>query len=610
MKASTGNHVTEKNHAMLESRLGTRLRQLGFEAMDQYWKYYDQHESAELSVLQGLLTTHHTFFFREYAHFEALEAWIEKSVDRFKDKSAGPVRVLSAGCSRGHEVYSLAIFLEAKLAQRHGVAYEIVGGDVDMESIAYAQNGVYPIREINTIPTEYLAHFKRGKNHLAEFAAVHPSLKRHVTFEVLNLSDSASLAALKPCDVIFCRNVFIYFTEQDVARIAQSLSARLRPSGIFVSGLSEPLRFAGWQLANVGPSVYQKAGPAVAQPRPSAVVPHLSLVPAPEPLAVATKKYSVLCVDDSPVIQTLLKKIFSFDPECVSVDTALNGAEARKKLDAKRYDLITLDIHMPEVTGIEFLERLYRRGDDPPVVMVSSVNRSDVDLATKALSLGAFDYVEKPAMNSLAKSRDELLLKGRMARRAAQVNAQSKTAEPVTVFDQSIAQKIVVPDASQCLRVVFAAETNLKALEHVVKGQGAEQRSPALLIALPLGVATSAIEARVLDWTHRKVSQLRQATEVLKPNSIYLVYGDEMLNASVQGSFAKAVSVQILDTRAFDFAPFKKFARRQILVDEARANSHDSILRGLQSEIDDVVPSTSFASMSVEFFANLRRRAA
>ncbi len=611
VREETGNQVLEKNFPMIESRIRTHIAKLGLSDIEGYWLHFRGHEEQERDALQSLMTTHYTFFFREYAHFEVLEEWLNRELPQLKaryEKDKSPVRVWSAACSRGQEVYSLAMFLKKRL----DIPFEIVGTDIDAESVAYARNGVYPIKEVNTIPSEYLSGFwKKGTGQVKDFAAAHPSLRTVVRFEPVNLLELGGWSEPGQFDVIFCRNVFIYFSEDNVKRIAQALAMRLRDGGLFVSGMSEPLRFDGWSYPTVGPSCYLK------QTSQSTSMPKIKQVPAPsktlkpvptvkaQPISSVTKKFRVLCVDDSTTIQMLIKKIFSQDAAFDKVEVAGNGREAREKLDAGNYDLVTLDIHMPEVNGIEFMEKLYRRKTDPPVLMVSSVNRMDVELATKSLSLGAFDYVEKPAMNNLQKSAGEILTKAKMALRAKTKPAD----EAVGGFDQSISQKIVVPDASQCLRIVVASPETVKELEHVVRAQHGEYRSPALLVLWAEGAqAEDSLEKSLLAWTDRKCATIKQGNVFLKPNTIYLAkagFWSEAL-ASVK---AKSVSLQFLSAPPFDLQMLKSGARMQVLVDETAGLGASTIERQYGLKVSDVTPATSFASLSVEYFANLRKAA-
>jgi chemotaxis protein methyltransferase CheR len=614
VREETGNVVQEKNFSMLESRIRSHILKLEIKSMDAYWSYFQANEKSEREVLQSLMTTHHTFFFREYVHFEILENWINKEGPRLKErfeKNGQPVRIWSAACSRGQEVYSLAMFLEVNLFRKMGIPFEILGTDIDSDSVRQAQNGVYPIQEVNTIPNIYLNSFwKRGTGPIKNFAAVQTSLKEKTSFEPLNLFEIEKWSNKTKFDVTFCRNVFIYFSEENVRKVALDLAKRLEPRGLLLSGISEPLRFKGWNLHSVGPSAYlnafEEAKTNTPGPTPSPVK-SLGLVPSPVNSQQSEKqsRYKVLCVDDSPTIQSLIKKIFSEDQLCESVDIAGNGKEAREKLDKAKYDLITLDIHMPEVGGIEFLERLYNRRVDPPVLMVSSVNRTDVELATKSLALGAFDYVEKPAMNNLKKSSGEILTKAKMAMRSK----EGARLESVGGFDSSIGQKIVIPDASQSLRVVVSSLESIKLLEQIVRGQKTEYRSPPMLIVWSDSDPTSELEAQLLGWTDRQIAVVRDGITSLRANYIYIA-NSLSFKQTISPQRLKSASIQIIDKNIPDLSVFKGISSTQVLIDETLAPFASRMHKQYGLNVSDMTPSTSFPSLSAEFFANLRKAAA
>jgi chemotaxis protein methyltransferase CheR len=644
VREETGNQVEEKNHSMLVSRIRGRMTNLGIPSMDEYWQHFADHEAEEREALRGLMTTHYTFFFREFVHFEKLREWIQSNANRLRERHARtqePVRVWSAACSRGQEVYSLAFFLELELKTKYGVPFKILGTDIDPESVRYAQNAVYPLKEVNTIPAIYLSRFwKKGTGQVKDFAAVHPSVRERVEFDTLNLLELGAWANSSRFDVIFCRNVFIYFSESNVQKIALGLASRLADGGLLITGLSEPLRFPGWTLQVVGPSCYSASATALAPlgtDEASSAKGSAAAAPAGASGAKvqdltmsAEARYRVLVVDDSATIQLLMKKIFSQDPQCREVVVAGNGREAAEKLKRERFELITLDIHMPEVNGLEFLERHYDAKTHPPVIMVSSVNRSDLELATKSLQLGAFDYVEKPAMNALQKSATEILTKAKMALRSRSTSGAAPKVE--LEFEQQIAQRIVVPDASACLRVVLAdltSPSSRQSLEWVVRGQDKEYRSPALLI-VHSGTSASAQasgsrveedvtshQAAVLSWTNRAVMPLRGSNRFLRPNTIYL--SDV---ASLAGTLseirANSLSLQILaplrEPQWIRKEHLSRFSHLQILVDEncglVERRDRPVLEASLGAPLGDWCPATSFASLSLEFFAHLRKAAA
>lgn len=612
VREETGNQVEEKNYSMLESRLRTRMLKLRIGTMQEYWDFFEANEDEERTQLQSLMTTHYTFFFREYVHFEVIDERIQKEHIRLKDryeKTKRPVKVWSAACSRGHEVYSLALYLEHNLHNKYGVPFEVLGTDIDIESVDYAKNGVYPLKEVNTIPKMYLnSHWKRGTGPIKEFAAVHPNMKAKTKFHVMNLLEVDKFSAIDKYDLVLCRNVFIYFSEENIKKIATGLVKNVEPGGLFISGISEPIRFPDWKYETLGPTAYvvpSVQAPAILKPTVAKTQAPASAKPAQEP-----ETYRVLCVDDSSTIQTLLKKIFSQDPLCKHIDFASNGREAREKLNKNKYDLITLDIHMPEVNGIEFLEKLYNKNVDPTVLMVSSVNRADLTLANKALSLGAFDYIEKPEMNNLQKSIDEILTKAKMAMRS-----RSKIElKQIGQFDQSIGKEIIVPDASMCLRIIVASPKKMRQLEQIVRSQEPEVRSPATLIVWSdssqrdLKNFTS-LQTPLQTWTKRPLLILNESNKAMRPNQTYMIKAEAFADFARSLNF-KSYSVQVLEFQGIDFSGYTKMQSRQVLLDESLVFDRKVFEAQTGIKVNDISPATSFTSLSVEFFAHVRKIAA
>lgn len=620
VREETGNQVLEKNYSMLESRIRGRILSLNLESMVDYWSYFEIHQNEERAAIQSLMTTHYTFFFREFVHFEILEKWIHSNLDRLKKRfqnTGTPLKIWSAACSRGQEVYSLATFLEVQLFQKFDIPYTVLGTDLDHQSVSYALNGVYPLKEVNTIPQIYLNSFwRRGRGPVKDFAAVHQKVKDRVRFETLNLLEYSHKDSLY--DIIFCRNVFIYFSEENVTKIARELSLSLNPQGLLISGLSEPLRNSNLNLNPVGPSCYEIIDPINSSKVTSTNINHSKPTSMPsaknenvllmnESSISLTKevKYRVLCVDDSPTIQKLIKMIFSVDSLCEGVDIANNGQEAREKLNQNKYDLITLDIHMPVVGGIEFLEKLYNRKKDPPVVMISSVNRSDVDLATKSLELGAFDYVEKPSLNNLSKSQDEILAKAKLALRATKSDREQNHFQ----FDKSISEKILIPDSSLCLRVILTNENSLESLRYILEGQKNELRSPPFIILWLSENSTSDLESKLIQWTEHSIINVRTENQNFKPNNVYIL-NQNLFSVLELNSKDKNVSIQILCQNKINFSYFKNSASIQILIEEKFSHLRKDFDFLSNTKISEICPSTSFGSLSVEFFSNLRKATA
>ena len=615
VKELTGNQISEKNYSMVQGRMRYHLGKLGLSTAKDYWTHFENNEIKERQVLLSLMTTHHTFFFREYIHFECLEQWVEENVSRLKDrykKDGTPVRVWSAACSRGQEAYSLAMFLDTYLKDAHGIPFKIVASDIDEESVKYGENGVYPIKEANTIPQHYLSKFwRKGTGQVKEFAAVKPSLRRDISFTTANLLKVDQTNFKEDFDVIFARNVFIYFSQPDVEKIAVDLAARLLPGGYLASGVSEPLRFDNWKLTSVGPSSYLKALSATEAAKYAAqsTTSKAGITGSQEPhsgqaqVSKHDETYRALVIDDSKTIHLLMKKIFATDKNCTEIVSAMNGKEAEQILanhPAGYFGIITLDIHMPVMGGIEFLETAYKKTEHPPVIIVSSVDRRDADLATRALQLGAFDFVQKPAMNGIAKSAEEIITKGRLARRG-------KNTSPELSFNEQTSQSIVVPNASSCLRWLALSGDDLAMVGDIAKLVGAESRSPATVIAVD-GSRVDAVYSK-LKSVGSKVETLTEPCQFLRPNTFYVT--DRSLQDTMLGGLkTKMCSLQIFDDTSSNLQKFSALPNLQVLVDEG-VSSHTLDRIGTDGlTISDVTPYTSFVSLSLEFFANLRKASA
>lgn len=582
----TGNVVAEKNYSMIEARMRTRLNQLKITSMGDYWEYFDKNRKEEEEKIIGLMTTHHTFFFREFLHFEALKNHILENLDYYKQKKM--IKVWSAACSRGHEVYSLAMFLHQEIQEKYDIDFRILGTDIDPASVVYGKNGVYPLKEVLTIPGHYLnPYWKKGTGGVEGFAAVKGELRAKTEFEQLNLFEVENYRPQEKFDFIFVRNVFIYFKEDDVKKIALSLMEKVDERGALVSGVSEALRFSDQSFPSRVPSFYLKTAPHVA--------------PQKENIA---STYKVLCVDDSKTIQMLLKKILSADPLCKGVDVALNGLEARDLLQKNQYDVITLDIHMPEMDGMTFLKQVYDRNKHSPVIMISSVNRLDQDLAVQALKLGAYDYVEKPAMNRMKESSDEVLNKVKLA---LSHSKDKKSDTGVSDFVSNVGLKIKASSPQSCLNIMIAKDGQEREIEDLIKSvKAVEGHAPILVSTLD---GSGEIMAKKLKYPNVVISKMSENTQ-FELDKVYILDSFEA-NDLVTASFKKysLMFLSPLVIKIPEREDYKSlFAKKevQILIDESASSFFDSFLKATA----EISPATSFSSLSLEFFANLRSKAA
>ncbi len=393
-----GIQLGEKQYPMIENRLKSRMSKLSLRAFNDYLSYLLENKEAETEALVSLLTTHHTYFFREFSQFEfILNRKLREIITTAEKREDKKIRVWSAACSTGQEVYSLAMFLDyhLKYLAPH-LNFEVWGTDIDIESVEASINGVYRTNELNKSPAMYLGqHWIQGKENVRDFSKVRDSLKSKCHFTTLNLLQASEFRKNEKFDLIFCRNVFIYFNSQQIEAISAKLLAKLDPAGSLVLGVSESLQGLNLAVETVGPSVYQECGGAD-KPRKMTL---------PTYARASDKILDILCVDDSTTIHALLGAVLTSEHGFRIKHKAMNGEEALKLLVTEKYDAITLDLHMPMIDGLEFLTR---RKDKTPVIVVSAISRDDDSIAKKAMALGALDYVEKPTKENLVNSGNEI----------------------------------------------------------------------------------------------------------------------------------------------------------------------------------------------------------
>jgi chemotaxis protein methyltransferase CheR len=582
VEKATGVQFGAKQLNMVESRLKRHLAELGLD-FSGYLSYYEQNQEKEKEALIALLTTHHTYFFREFVHFEFLEAALPALLENVKQRGEKTLSLWSAACSRGQEVYSLAMHLDHHLA---GQPYSILGTDVDKDSVKVASNGVYKYDEIKEVPLTYLKqHWARGTGKIAEFAKVKKSLREHCEFLPGNLLDLAPFQNRK-FDVIFCRNVFIYFTLDQVKQITEQLRTHLHPGGILILGLSESLHGLKIPMKAIGPSVYQVETPK--KPMESGT----AAAPTPVPAAPIVPKIEippvlkVVCIDDSTSILALMKKILVKDHGFQIVGTAENGEIGAKLVAELKPDLVTLDLHMPVCSGIEYLAK-YHNASSPPVVVVSSVNREDNELAQKALKLGASDYVEKPALNNLKERAQELYAKLRTAHK-------SKGQELQLELDKTFAKTDSVENRDNCCRILICKNTEFKKVTDILR----EGNSALTYIA---------VEGSPKDFFDQlKQEGFTAQAAPSKPNPGAVSVGEIAMVAKATKNFAGKVSVMVFGSPK-GYPELLQHANLQILAEDLGGGKAQE---PYASRADDVLPCTSFSYLAQQFFAKKERKVA
>ena len=256
----TGIFLPEAKKALVVSRLSRRLRTLGLTSFTSYFELVERDRS-EHTVMLDAICTNETRFFREPRQFEFLETeilprWRQRGEDGLMPKR---IRAWSAACSTGEEPYSLAMLLRTHFPLEAGWNVEIVASDLSTKVLAAAREAVWPIERAEDIPAEYRrAYMLRGVRGEEGRMRAQPNIRSLVEFRRLNLNDE-SYAVDGPFDLIFCRNVLIYFDRETKAAVINRLTRHLSPTGLLFLGHSETLHSAAHALKHVGPTAYARS---------------------------------------------------------------------------------------------------------------------------------------------------------------------------------------------------------------------------------------------------------------------------------------------------------------------------------------------------------------
>lgn len=255
----TGIVVKDEKFDMFYSRLCRRVRRLGLKSFSEYCDFL-QTDGGEEEVLElvNAITTNLTAFFRENHHFEYLQQSLIPELLQ-KNRDSRKIRIWSAGCSTGEEPYSLSISLKESLASAAGWNARILATDIDSNVLAKASQGVYPIERVKGIPQPRLRRwFMRGKGGQSGYVRLKPEVRSQIDFAQLNLMDNWSVEG--PVDVIFCRNVIIYFDRDSKIKLIDRYADNLVEGGHLFIGHSESLFKISDRFELIGNTIYRKRG--------------------------------------------------------------------------------------------------------------------------------------------------------------------------------------------------------------------------------------------------------------------------------------------------------------------------------------------------------------
>jgi chemotaxis protein methyltransferase CheR len=251
---TSGIALGDHRQALVESRLLKRMRALGVPRFEDYCSYVLAHPAGEeLEAMINAITTNLTGFFREPQHFE----WLGQHLRTAAAQSQAEFSLWSAGCSTGEEAYSAAVVCRENLPE--STELRILATDISTEVLEAARFGAYSRDKVDSLPPAIpRKYFQRGLHDAAEFVRVKPELRRLVAFQRVNLTHPLHPREA-PFDVIFCRNVMIYFDPVTRRRLVQAFKGLLKPCGHLVLGASESILGIDADFQPVQASIYQLA---------------------------------------------------------------------------------------------------------------------------------------------------------------------------------------------------------------------------------------------------------------------------------------------------------------------------------------------------------------
>ncbi|RNC81442.1 MAG: protein-glutamate O-methyltransferase CheR [Phycisphaera sp.] len=254
-----GLSLGEKKVQLVSTRVSKYLRTSRFSGVDAYLDYIEQEATpADLLELFDLLSTNVTSFFREIEHFNYLEREFYTSLARGNTTRPGKrIRIWSAACSTGPEPYSMAIQALECLPQLDKWDFKILGTDLANSAVEKARSGIYPAAMLENMPKELLAKYFEPQGSGEDLAyRVNDRVRSLVTIGQLNLMDEWPFRGR--FDVVFCRNVMIYFDKPTKDRLVNRICDVLQPGGVLAVGSAESAGNASQELRTVQPSVYVK----------------------------------------------------------------------------------------------------------------------------------------------------------------------------------------------------------------------------------------------------------------------------------------------------------------------------------------------------------------
>lgn len=241
---------------MLQSRLQKRLKALKIYSFKEYVNYVFSKESGDEVVhMMDVVSTNKTDFYREPAHFDFLKQTV---LPEYVQKNIRSLKVWSAGCSSGQEVYTLAIVISEFLEKNKAFDFHILGTDISTKVLKKAYAAIYSEQDVAMIPLEIKRKYMlKSKDAHKKLIRITKALRNKTSYMRLNFMDE-HYPVKEKFDIIFCRNVLIYFDRETQEKVINRLSQYLKPDGYFFLGHSESITNINVPLKQVKPTIFKR----------------------------------------------------------------------------------------------------------------------------------------------------------------------------------------------------------------------------------------------------------------------------------------------------------------------------------------------------------------
>ncbi|MFK7827235.1 MAG: chemotaxis protein CheB [Oligoflexales bacterium] len=347
---------------------------------------FAQKNSVEFGHLVSSLTIHTTYWFRESKHFVSLEQVLTKM-----GRNRRLVKVLSMGCSSGEEVYSIGLVLEHYRNMFPAFDYHIDGYDIDPVSIKRAKKAIYSKSSLSRIPEKYHAFVMLGSGETEGLMTVSSHIRSRCNFKVGSAVNFSQLTDTV-YQIIFCRNMLIYFNDREIDQVIRGFVARSDDNAFLYIGHSEDISQFSHGLNRASGSLYRKR-----------IRLHDKKSSKNEnDLKTPKVKKDVLIVDDSRTIRATVDAIIGEEGlSCLSTSTALEASEA---LEHYEFKLIILDLKLPDERGDQWLMAKRKAGCSIPCIIITGAGKNERNEVLGVLGKAAQDLFMK---SSLTDERDK-----------------------------------------------------------------------------------------------------------------------------------------------------------------------------------------------------------